>query len=45
ADGRVTLEPMYCLGQCACAPAALVDGEVHGRLSGDRAAQLIAALE
>lgn len=45
ADGRVTLEPVYCLGQCACAPAALVDGEVHGRLSGDRAAQLIAALE
>ena len=31
-DGRVTLEPVYCLGLCACAPAAMVDGEVMGRL-------------
>lgn len=44
-DGRITLEPVYCLGQCACAPAALVDGEVHGRLSNDGAAALLAALE
>jgi formate dehydrogenase subunit gamma len=45
ADGRITLEPVYCLGQCACAPAALVDGEVHGRLSDERAADLLAALD
>jgi formate dehydrogenase subunit gamma len=32
ADGRVTLEPVYCLGLCACAPAAMVDGEVVGRV-------------
>lgn len=32
ADGRVTLEPIYCLGLCACGPAALVDGEVVGRM-------------
>lgn len=32
ADRRVTLEPVYCLGLCACAPAAMVDGEVMGRL-------------
>lgn len=31
-DGAVTIEPVYCLGLCACAPAALVDGEVMGRL-------------
>jgi formate dehydrogenase subunit gamma len=31
-DGRLTVEPVYCLGLCACAPAALLDGEVHGRL-------------
>jgi len=31
-DGSVTIEPVYCLGLCACAPAALVDGEVIGRL-------------
>jgi formate dehydrogenase subunit gamma len=32
ADGAVTLEPVYCLGLCACAPAALLDGAPHGRL-------------
>jgi formate dehydrogenase subunit gamma len=30
-DGRVTVEPVYCLGLCACGPAAMVDGEVRGR--------------
>jgi formate dehydrogenase subunit gamma len=32
ADGAVTMEPVYCLGLCACAPAAMLDGEVIGRL-------------
>lgn len=32
ADGSVTLEPVYCLGLCACAPAAMLDGEVFGRV-------------
>jgi formate dehydrogenase subunit gamma len=31
ADGRVTIEPVYCLGLCSVAPAALIDGEPHGR--------------
>ena len=31
-DGAVTLEPVYCLGLCACAPAAMLDGEVYGRV-------------
>ncbi|MCW6511621.1 formate dehydrogenase subunit gamma [Lichenifustis flavocetrariae] len=26
-DGRFTLEPVFCLGLCACGPAALIDGE------------------
>ena len=26
-DGRVTLEPVFCLGLCACGPAALIDDE------------------
>lgn len=30
-DGRVTVEPVYCLGLCACAPAAMLDGSLHGR--------------
>ena len=33
ADGRVTLEPIYCLGLCATAPSALVNGRVVGRLT------------
>ena len=33
ADGAVTLEAVYCLGNCACAPSALLDGEVRGRIS------------
>ncbi len=32
ADRAVTLEPVYCLGLCACAPAAMLDGEPLGRL-------------
>ena len=32
ADARVTLEPIYCLGLCATAPSAMLDGRVVGRL-------------
>ncbi len=32
ANGGVTLEPVFCLGLCACAPAALVDGKLYGRV-------------
>lgn len=31
-DGKVTLEPIFCLGLCACAPAAMVDGRLLGRV-------------
>lgn len=31
-DGAVTLEPVFCLGLCACGPAALVDGRPVGRV-------------
>ena len=34
-DGRVTVEPVYCLGLCACGPAAMVDGSVRGRVSAE----------
>jgi len=36
ADGRVTLEPVFCLGLCACAPAAMLDGKVVGALDNAR---------
>jgi formate dehydrogenase subunit gamma len=35
-DGRVTVEAIYCLGLCACAPSAMLDGEVVGRLDATR---------
>lgn len=35
-DGKVTLEPVFCLGLCACGPAAIVDGKLHGRVGADR---------
>jgi formate dehydrogenase subunit gamma len=33
ADGEFSLEPIFCLGNCACSPAAMVDGRLYGRLS------------
>jgi formate dehydrogenase subunit gamma len=35
-DGEVTLEPVYCLGNCACSSAVMVDDRVYGRVSADR---------
>ena len=40
-DGRVTLEPVYCLGLCSTAPSAQIDGELHGRLDRDTLSALI----
>jgi formate dehydrogenase subunit gamma len=42
ADHSVTLEPVYCLGLCATAPAALLDGEVVGRIDHARLDALLA---
>lgn len=36
ADGAVTLEATYCLGLCATAPSAMIDGRVVGRMTADR---------
>jgi formate dehydrogenase subunit gamma len=33
ADGKFTLEPVYCLGNCACSPAMQVGEEIYGRVS------------
>jgi len=42
ADGSVTLEPVYCLGLCAIAPSAMLDGRVVGRLDERRLDALLA---
>jgi formate dehydrogenase subunit gamma len=40
-DGNVTLEPVYCLGNCACSPAVMLDNKVYGRVSADKMDGLI----
>jgi formate dehydrogenase subunit gamma len=41
ADGQVTLLPVYCLGNCACSPAVMMDEEVYGRMNKQKVADLI----
>lgn len=43
ADGRLTIEPVYCLGLCACGPAALIDGTPVARLTEARLRNLAGA--
>lgn len=45
ADGRVTLDPVYCLGNCALSPAVMVDGELQGRVDGTRLRAILAEVE
>ena len=40
-SGDITLEPVYCLGNCACAPAVMIDGKTHGRVSPARFDKLL----
>lgn len=32
-DGAISLEPVYCLGNCACSPAIMIDDEPYGSVS------------
>lgn len=41
-DRKFTLEPVYCLGLCACAPSMTIDGKPHGRVTPQRFDALIA---
>jgi formate dehydrogenase subunit gamma len=41
-DGAITLEPVYCLGNCACSPALMRDEELHGRVTPERFDALMA---
>ncbi len=42
ADGRITLEPVYCLGLCSVSPAAMLDGRVVARLDDKKLDALLA---
>lgn len=35
-DGSVTLEPVYCLGNCALSPALLWNDELHGKMTAEK---------
>lgn len=35
-DGELSLEPVYCLGNCACSPAVMIDDQVYGRVDPER---------
>lgn len=36
ADGAFSLEPVYCLGNCACSPSVMIDKEIYGRVTPER---------
>jgi formate dehydrogenase subunit gamma len=40
-DGEITLEPVYCLGNCACSPAVRVGLQILGRVANDDFDELI----
>jgi formate dehydrogenase subunit gamma len=42
ADGAFSLEPVFCLGNCACSPAAMIDGRLYGRVTPERFDELVA---
>ena len=42
-DGAITLEPIYCLGNCALSPAIMLDEQVHGRIDATQIDALLAA--
>ncbi|MDX1403960.1 MAG: formate dehydrogenase subunit gamma [Woeseiaceae bacterium] len=40
-DGALTLEPVYCLGNCACSPAVMIDNQLYGRVDAEKLDRLI----
>jgi len=45
ANGAFTFEPVYCLGNCACSPAMMVDGELYGRVTPARFDDIVSKWE
>ena len=41
----LTLEPVYCLGNCACSPSIMVDGDTFGRVDPQRFDKIVATTE
>jgi formate dehydrogenase subunit gamma len=43
ADGAFTLEPVYCLGNCACSPAMMIDDDLVGRVTSEMFDDIVTA--
>jgi formate dehydrogenase subunit gamma len=43
-DGRFSLEPVYCLGNCACSPSVRIGDDVYARVDADRFDELLAEI-
>jgi formate dehydrogenase subunit gamma len=44
-DGMVTLEPVYCLGNCACSPSVRINDDIYARVDQSRFEELIDDLQ
>lgn len=44
ADGLITLEPVYCLGNCACSPSVRVDDDFHARVDPEYFDEMVSKL-
>ena len=44
-DGLFTLEPVYCLGNCACSPSLRVNDDLHARVTAEKFDELIEGME
>ncbi len=43
-DSAYSLEPVYCLGNCACSPSVMVGNDIHGRVTPERFDELLQEL-
>jgi formate dehydrogenase subunit gamma len=43
-DGAITLEPVYCLGNCACSPSVRLDDDIYARVDAARLDELLGDL-
>lgn len=44
-DGLFSLEPVFCLGNCACSPSVRVGEDVYGRVTVEKASSLVGELK
>lgn len=45
ADGRFSLEPVYCLGNCACSPSVRIDDDIFARVDAARFDELLEGVQ